>query len=134
MIVAEVIVLEKQARWAPELRRQFHDQAVAVRACRDIASLRERINSAQTSRKDCVAVLDPTGWPGECLPVISSLRSLQIPVAVVGYEGIELLEPSLRELGVTTLLLPPIAGHEIGDACRRLLRQHPVQSREMGPR
>lgn len=132
--MAEVIVLEKQARWAPELRRQFHDQAVAVRACRDVVSLRERINLAQTSRKECVAVLDPAGWPGECLPVISWLRSLDVPVTVVGGEGIELLEPSLRELGVTTLLLPPIAGHEIGAACRRLLGQHPVQSHGMGPR
>ena len=132
--MAEVIVLEKQARWAPELRRQFHDQAVTVRACRDIVSLRERINVAQSSRQECVAVLDPAGWPGECLSVISWLRSLDVPVTVVGDEGIELLEPSLRELGVTTLLLPPIAGQEIGDACRRLLRQHPVQFHRMGPR
>ena len=134
MIVAEVIVLEKRARWAPELQRQFHDQAVAVRACRDVPGLRERISTARTSLKQCAAVLDPTGWPGECLPVISWLRSLQIPVAVVGNAEIELLEPSLRELGVTTVLLPPIAGHEIGDACRRLLGQHSVQSRGMGPR
>jgi len=132
VILAEVIVLEKQARWAPELQRQFFDQTVAVRACRDVTVLRERVAAAQSSEKDCVAVLDPVGWPGECLPVISSLRSLKIHVAVVGYPGIELLEPSLRELGVTNLLLPPVAGHEIGDACRRLLSQHSVQSRGKG--
>lgn len=132
MIVAELIVLEKQARWAPELQREFYDQTVAVRACRDVASLRERVVAARSSGKDCVAVLDPAGWPGECLPIISWLRSLKIHVAVVGYPGIELLEPSLRELGVTNLILPPIAGHEIGDACRRLLSQHSVQSHGMG--
>ncbi len=134
MVLAEVIVLEKQARWAPELQRQFLDQTVAVRACRDVTSLRERVAAAQSSEKDCVVVLDPMGWPGECLPVISWLRSLKIHVAVVGYPGIELLEPSLRELGVTNLVLPPIAGHEIGDACRRLLSQHSVQSRGKGSR
>lgn len=134
MIVAELIVLEKQARWAPELQRQFYDQAVAVRACRDVASLRERIDAARESARKCIAVLDLRGWPGECLPVISWLDSLKIHVVAVGYEGIELLEPSLRELGVTTLLLPPVAGHEIGDACRRLLTQHPLQSRGLGSR
>jgi hypothetical protein len=134
VVVAEVIVLEKQARWAPELQRQFLDQTVAVRACRDVTSMRERVAAAQSSEKDCVAVLDPVGWPGECLPVISWLRSLKIHVAVVGYPGIELLEPSLRELGVTNLVLPPIAGHELGDACRRLLSQLSVQSRGKGSR
>ncbi len=134
MIVAELIVLEKQARWAPELQRQFYDQAVAVRACRDVASLRERFDAAWESARKCIAVLDLTGWPGECLPVISWLDRLKIHVVAVGYEGIELLEPSLRELGVTTLLLPPVAGHEIGDACRRLLTQHPLQSRGLGSR
>ena len=134
MIVAEVIVLEKQARWAPELSRHFQGDRVAVRACRDIVSLRERIEVARKSEKNCIAVLDLTGWPGECLPVISWLDSLKIHVVAVGYEGIELLEPSLRELGVTTLLLPPVAGHEIGDACRRLLKQHPLQSRGLGSR
>lgn len=134
MIVAEVIVLEKQARWAPELSRQFQNENVAVRACRDIASLRERVDAARKSEKDCVAVLNLAGWPGECLPVISWLHSLQIHVAVVGYSGVELLEPSLRELGVTTLFLPPVAGHEIGNACRRLLRQHSLQSRGPGSR
>lgn len=134
MIVAEVVVLEKQARWAPELRRQFQSKGVTVRACRDIASLRERIDAARESAKKCIAVLDLTGWPGECLPVISWLDGLKIHVVAVGYEGIELLEPSLRELGVTTLLLPPVAGHEIGHACRRLLTQHPLQSRKLGSR
>jgi hypothetical protein len=134
VIVAEVIVLEKQARWAPELSRQFHNDGAAVRACRDIASLRDRIDAARKSAQKCIAVLDLTGWPGECLPVISWLDSLKIHVVAVGYEGIELLEPSLRELGVTTLLLPPVAGHEIGDACRRLLKQHPLQSRGLGSR
>lgn len=132
MIVAEVIVLEKKARWAPELSRQFQGNGTAVRACRDIASLRERIDSVRESARKCIAVLDLTGWPGECLPVISWLDSLKIHVIAVGYEGIELLEPSLRELGVTTLLLPPVAGHEIGAACRRLLTQHPLQSRGLG--
>ena len=134
MIVAELIVLEKQARWAPELQRQFYDQTVAVRACRDVASLRDRVVAARSSRKDCVAVLDPAGWPGECLPIISWLRSLKIHVAVVGYPGIELLEPSLRELGVTNLILPPIAGHEIGHACRRLLSDDSIQFLRMGTR
>lgn len=134
MIVAEVVVLEKQARWAPELSRQFQNNSTAVRACRNIASLRERIDAAWGSARKCIAVLDLTGWPGECLPVISWLDSLKIHVVAVGYEGIELLEPSLRELGATTLLLPPVAGHEIGDACRRLLTQHPLQSRGPGSR
>ncbi len=132
MIVAELIVLEKQARWAPALQRQFFNQNVAVRACRDVTSLRERIVAALSSEKQCVAVLDPAGWPGECLPIISWLRSLKVHVVVVGYPGIELLEPSLRELGVTNLLLLPIAGHEIGDACRRLLTEHSIQSHGMG--
>ena len=132
MVVAEVIVLEKRARWSPELQRQFQKDNVVVRACRDGASLRERIAVAQAAENDCVAVLDPAGWPGDCLPVIAWLRSLEIRIVVVGYVGIELLEPSLRELGATTLLLPPVAGHEIGDACRRLLGPHSVQSRNTG--
>lgn len=127
-------MLEKQARWAPELQRQFSDQTVVVRACRDVASLRERVIAALSAEKNCVGVLDPAGWTGECLPVISWLRSLKIHVAVVGYPGIELLEPSLLELGATNLVLPPIAGHKIGDACRRLLSQHPVQSHGKGSR
>lgn len=134
MIVAEVIVLEKQARWAPELSRQFQNENVVVRACRDIASLRERVAAARKSAKDCVAVLTLAGWPGECLPVISWLHSLRIDVAVVGYAGVELLEPSLRELGMTSLFLPPVAGHEIGNSCRRLLRRHSLQSHGPGSR
>lgn len=128
MIVAEVIVLEKRARWAPELQRQFQNNPVAVRVCRDIATLRERVDSVRKADKDCVAVIDLAGWPGECLPVISWLRSLQIHVALAGDAGVELLEPSLRELGVTAIMLPPVAGHEIGNTCRRLLRQHSLQS------
>jgi hypothetical protein len=134
VIVAEVIVLEKQARWAPELSRQFQNENVAVRACRDFASLRERVDAARKNQKSCVAVLNLAGWPGECLPVISQLHRQQICVAVVGHPGVEILEPSLRELGVTTLFLPPIAGHEIGDACRRLLGQHSLQSHGPGSR
>ena len=63
--MAEVIVLEKQPRWAPELQRQFSDQTVVVRACRDVASLRERVTAALSSEKNCVGVLDPAGWAGE---------------------------------------------------------------------
>ncbi len=132
VIVAEVVVLEKLARWSPELHRQLHGEGVVVRECRDIASLRERVAAAQTAHRNCIAVLDPAGWPGECLPIIAWLRSLEICVVVVGYAGIELLEPSLRELGTTTVLLPPVAGHEIGEACRRLLGQHSVQSGRTG--
>ncbi len=131
MIVAEVIVLEKQARWAPELSRQFQNENIAVRACRDVAGLRERVDAARGNQKICVAVLNLAGWPGECLPVISQLHRLHVCVAVVGHPGVELLEPSLRELGVTTLFLPPVAGHEIEDACRRLLGQHSLQC--LGP-
>lgn len=132
MIVAEVIVLEKRARWSPELQRQFQKDSVVVRACRDAASLRELIAIARAEANHCIAVLDPAGWPGECLPVIAWLRRLEIRIVVVGYVGIELLEPSLRELGATTLLLPPVAGYEIGDACRRLLGPHSVQSGNTG--
>lgn len=134
MIVAEIVVLEKRPRWSPELHRQFQNEDVVVRACRDVSSLRERITTAGMSQKHCIVVLDPAGWPGECLPVISWLRGLEIHVVATGYAGIELLEPSLRELGVTVLLLPPVTGQEIGDACRRLLTQHPVQSRKTGSR
>ncbi|NQV24697.1 MAG: hypothetical protein HQ518_10040 [Rhodopirellula sp.] len=132
MILTEVIVLEKKSRWAPELHRQLAGDGAIVRASRDITDLRERITTARTSGKNCIAVLDPAGWPGECLPVISWLRSLHIHVIVVGYVGIDLLEPSLRELGTTILLLPPVAGDQIGNACRRLLGQHSVQSRNTG--
>ena len=134
MIVAEVVVLEKQARWAPELSRQFQNNGAAVRACRDIASLRERVTAACAARKDCVVVLDPVGWPGECLPIIAWLRGLKIHVVVAANSEIELLEPSLRELGVTTFLLHPISGHEIGSACRRLIGQNSIQSLGMGMR
>lgn len=132
MVAAEVIVLEQRARWAPELHRQLQKDGIIVRASQDTVSLRKLAASAEVVRKDCLAVMDLAGWPGECLPLIAWLRNREIRVVIVGYEGIELLEPSLRELGSTTVLLPPIAGHEIGDACRRLLERHPVQSRKTG--
>lgn len=132
MVPAEAIVLEKSARWAPELHRQLQEDGTIIRVCRDVAGLKERVVAGQTAGKDCIAVLDPTGWPGECLPLMAWLRDQGIRTVVVGYPGIELLEPSLRELGATALLLPPVAGHEISDVCRRLLEQHPVQSRPTG--
>lgn len=134
MVAAEVVVLEKNARWSPELHRQFQCENVVVRACRDIATFRKRVFAAQNSQKNCIAVLNPEGWPGECLPVISWLRSLQLRVIVVGNSEIELLEPSLRELGTTAFLLPPVSGHEIHKACRRLLSDDSIQFPRMGTR
>lgn len=134
VLAAEVVVLEKNARWSPELHRQFQLDNVIVRACRDIATFRERVSTAQNSRKSCVAVLNPQGWPGECLPVISWLRNRQLRVVVVGNPEIELLEPSLRELGTTAFLVPPVAGHEIHEACRRLLSDDSIQFLRMGTR
>lgn len=127
-MVAQIIVLERRPRWAPELNRQIPDGSVVVRACRNTASLRERIEDVRSSGGHCVVVLDPAGWPGECLTTISWLSRLKIRTVIAGYEGIELLEPSLRELGATAVLLPPVTGQKIGATCRRLLEQHSIQS------
>lgn len=129
MIAAEVVVLEKSVRWSSELHRQFQQESILVRACNDITALRERIVLAQNSDWPCIAVLNLDGWPGECLPVISWLRSLRIPVVIPGFREIELLEPSLRELGMTTFLMPPVAGHGIAEACRRLFDDDSIQFR-----
>ncbi|MDA0283950.1 MAG: hypothetical protein O3B13_05925 [Planctomycetota bacterium] len=129
MVASQIIVLEKRPRWAPELHRQFRDAHVVVRACRDTASLRERVSAARTSGSNCIAVMNLAGWPGECLPMILWLSRLEISTVIVGYGGIEVLEPSLRELGATTVLLPPVNGPDIGNACRRLLGQHSIESR-----
>lgn len=128
VLAAEVIVLEQNARWAPELQRQLESSGIIIRSARNSVGLRQLVAAAVDARKKCIAVLDPNGRPGECLPLLTWARDRKIRVIVVGYQGIELLEPSLQELGATTVLLPPVAGHRIGDACRRLLEQHPVQS------
>jgi len=131
VVPAEVIVLEKHTRWAPELSRQLQKDGLITRASQDAAGFRKLIVAATAARKDYITVLDPVGWPGECLPLIAWLRDREVRVVIVGTAEIELLEPSLRELGATTVLLPPIAGKEIGNTCRRLLELHPIQSRKL---
>ena len=119
--VPQIIVLEKRPRWCPELQRQTQEDSIIVKACRDIPSLRELVAAVREGTQPCAAVIDPTGWPGDCLPLIAWLSQQNVPTLVVGFEGMELLEPSIRELGATSVMLPPIAGHGIARECRRLL-------------
>ena len=45
-----IVVLEKRPRWTPELQRQLQSQRVAVKACRSVADVRERIGGWRDSR------------------------------------------------------------------------------------
>ena len=117
-----IVVLEKRSRWCPELQRQLELQRVVVSACRSVADVRSRIGSAPVERAGCVVVVDLEFGVGSCLTLVPALAQSGVAgIVCVGVAGAELLEPSLRELGATSMHFPPVSGDRLARECLRIV-------------
>jgi len=110
-------VFEKRPRWAPELERQFANEAVRIVACRSLRDVADR--SATVTRG--VIVLDLAAAAAECLRFLGGRLgdAAALPVFVVGSERTAALEWPVRELRATAFFSRTIPGHELADLCRR---------------
>ena len=114
-----IVVFEKRPRWVPELRRQFADEAVRVVSCGTLASV---IESCRGRSSECVLILHGEVSPGEILRLLGQIEADQVSgIIVLGDARMEVLEPSLRELGATSFHLEPVEPQRLMRELRQVL-------------
>lgn len=112
-----VLVYEKSQRWEPELKRQFPNKEVSVRAVRSLAAAESLVDASPGS----LLLMDLSVGAAECLRFAMRAWERAIPVRIllIGSSGTSGLEWAARELGVDHFLSTPIRGDELARLCRR---------------
>lgn len=122
-----IVVLESRPRWEPELQRQFADEQVRVRGCRTVNELASLVFptastvSAGIAKIADTVVLQIPENAAACLQWITSLAARpQAPAVIVlcMAESSE-LEWSLRDAGVSEVLIDEHSGERLARSCRR---------------
>jgi DNA-binding response OmpR family regulator len=107
-----IAVLEKRPRWMPELQRQLLNDRIVLQAFRSVVD----INDSYLGK---IVVIDLEVGMQECLRLLSTSNARTI--IAIGTNKTDVLEPSLRELGVTTYHQQPIDARQLGAQCRAAL-------------
>ena len=113
--IGSVAVFEERPWWAPELQRQFRDEAISVRGCR---------SAADAFRAD-VAVLQLGAAPAEVLHGLARRMSAGSDrgVIIVAKSELSDVEWGVRELGADAFVSEQIAGEDLARLCRRQLEK-----------
>ena len=112
-----IAVLEKRPRWMPELQRQLLNDRIPLRAFRSAGDLNDFIAKRTGS---LIVVVDLEVAMPECLRLLSNSIDRGPAIVVIGTSKCDVLEPSLRELGVTSYHRLPLDGRLLGAECRML--------------
>jgi ActR/RegA family two-component response regulator len=118
-----IVVLESAPRWAPELQRQLEDSPFMVRACRTVASFRERLQASLAAGTPCIGLIDLAIGLSSGLTLVAWLNAQDTAGTVIigDFEAVT-LEPALRELGATAVHAESISGYRLASECRRFAR------------
>jgi ActR/RegA family two-component response regulator len=118
-----IVVLETAPRWAPELQRQLDDSPFMVRACRTVASFRERLQAAQAAGTPCIGLIDLAIGLSSGLTLVAWLNERGAAgTVIIGDAEAVTLEPALRELGATAVHANSISGFRLANECRQFAR------------
>ncbi|MDA0589364.1 MAG: hypothetical protein O2820_09760 [Planctomycetota bacterium] len=122
----QVIVFENRPRWAPALQREFVESGIRVRACRTAQALLSLATACRDHSDSFVAIIDFEVGPATCLPLPARLAEFSPQgVIALGTAETDVLEPSLRELGVTSYHPASIESRRLAHECQRILNsQH----------
>lgn len=118
----QIVVFENRPRWAPALQRELAESGIRVRACRTAQDLLSLATGCQAHADPFVAIIDFEVGPATCLPLPTRLATF-FPHGVIalGTPETDVLEPSLRELGVTSYHPASIESHRLAHECQRIL-------------
>jgi DNA-binding NtrC family response regulator len=112
-----IVVFERQPFWEPELRRQFQDEEVPVRACRTLSDLEQTVGDGS----GCVVVADLTERPADLLRWLSRrlMGGRSLPVIVVANRATETLRWHASEAGAVAVVSEDCGGRHLARLCRR---------------
>ncbi len=109
----QIFVLEREPYWAPELRRQFHDDtSVSVRHLQTAADVHAAAGSSGG-----VLIGDVSALTRECVEVFRQPMNL-FTILLGGPEEMDLENP-LREAGADSFFTESVSGEEIGRRIRK---------------
>lgn len=118
----QIAVFESRPRWTPLLRRDLAESGIRIRACRVAQDLNRCAEECQVHSDPLVVVIDFAVGAATCLPLAGGLARFQpCGVIALGTSETDMLEPSLRELGVTSYHPPSIASQRLAHECQRIL-------------
>ncbi|MDA0831991.1 MAG: hypothetical protein O2955_07550 [Planctomycetota bacterium] len=124
----EIMIIERQSRWTPELQRQVQalpnakvfgaGEAFSVNPCRTWAGLRPDQIAAGT-----VIVVDLNFGVAECLHFLGRMfpHLEDCRVVIIGSPSTHSLEWTFYEMGVTVYLAECHHGEQLMNICRRLM-------------
>lgn len=117
--VRTIVVFEPRPRWEPELQRQFRNESVRVRGCRNWSEL----SSFAFSPTADALVIDLPEDLTECLQWLSKLvaPARVSPVIILCSPEAENLEWTLRDVGVREVLIGDLSGEQLARTCRRMI-------------
>lgn len=112
-----IVVFERQPCWEPELRRQFDQSEVTIRACRSPGDLEQLTDAA-----DAIVIANLPDAPAEVLRWLSRrlIGGRSLPVIVVTDQSTAALQWHVREAGATALVRDELGGHQMARLCRKL--------------
>lgn len=118
----DIIVIERKARWTPELQRQVNgtkSEAFSITSCCNWSGLRPQKIAAGT-----LIVIDVNFGVAECLHFLSRmLPHLDgCAVVVIGSQATHLLEWIFYEMGVAVYLADCDHGEKLICICHRLVK------------
>lgn len=118
----QIVVFEPRPHWTPALQRELAESGIRIRACRTAADLLSLATAYHAQSDDFVAVIDFAAGAGVCLPLPDRLVGLAPRgVIALGTPETDVLEPSLRELGVTSYHPASIESRRLARECERVL-------------
>ncbi len=112
------MVFESRPRWEPELHRQFRNESVRVRGCRNLSELSAFAFPPMAD----VLVFELPEDLAECLQWLSKLVAPPRVPSVIALcpPDVGDLEWTLRDVGVREVLVGDVSGEQLSRACRRL--------------
>jgi hypothetical protein len=115
----QVVVLERQPYWQPELERQFLQQELIVRGCRSVEDLDDLTRTAGAT----IVVVDLEVDPPSVLRWLARqlMAGPDTPTLVVLSENLKLLHWHVRELGAVAVVSEFHTGACLARLCRKTL-------------
>ena len=120
-----IVVFEKSPRWTPALQRELAESGIRIRVCRTAQDLLSLAKACRDQSDSFVAVIDFAVGAATCLPLPERLSAFSPRgVIALGTPETDVLEPSLRELGVTSYHPASIESRRLAHECQRILNSH----------
>ena len=119
---AQIAVFESRPKWTPLLRWELAASGIQVRVCRKSSDLLTLAEACQVQADPLAVVIDFESGAGGCLPLAQDLSPFEPRgVIALGTAATAVLEPSLRELGVTSYHPSSIESRRLALECQRIL-------------